>query len=154
MMAKSSAIIETAIAIWSTAVLDTAVTDASRQLYTGQFQRSSAGTPPADLPTKFRDELCKSIVALISCTSIKIDVRSFASFPGGAAPPPVTADGEFDSANFGQYTTPQQNEIVVVRAAVEIPVLVSLLSPRQTNLANGNRLIMGTATFRAEPFGS
>lgn len=148
------AIIETAIAFWSTTVLDTAVADASRRLYTGQFQQSNATVAPSELPTKFRDELCKNIVAMFSCASIKVDVRTYTSFPSAAAAPPVTPSGQFDSANFGQFMSPQQNDIVVVRAAVEIPILVSLLSPRQTNLANGNRLIMGTAAFRAEPFGS
>jgi hypothetical protein len=41
---------------------------------------------------------------------------------------------------------------VVVRAAVEIPIRVSLLNPNQANLKNGNRLVMGTSTFRTEPF--
>lgn len=147
------AIIETAIAFWSATVLDTAVTDASRRLYTGQFQQANATAQASDLPTKFRDEVCKSIVALFSCASIKIDVRPYDAFPNQAAVFPVTPAGDFDAANFGQYQSPGSDKIVVVRAAVEIPVFVSLLSPKQTNLRNGNRLIMGTATFRTEPFG-
>lgn len=153
-LALMFAIIETALAFWSATVLDTAVTDASRRIYTGQFQQANATAQPADLPTKFRDEVCKSIVALFSCASIKIDVRSYDSFPSQRAALPVTPEGDFDAANFGRYMSPGPNKIVVVRAAVEIPVFVSLLSPKQTNLRNGNRLIMGTATFRTEPFGS
>lgn len=146
------AIIETALAFWSMTALDTAVADASRRIYTGQFQQANATTPPAELPTKFRDEVCKNIMALFACTSIKTDVRVYDSFDGQALGAPVTASKQFDTANFGQYTRPGKDKIVVVRAAVEIPVFVSLLSPRQTNLANGNRLIMGIAAFRTEPF--
>jgi Flp pilus assembly protein TadG len=147
------AIIETALTFWTTQVLETAVSNASRQIYTGQFQSANAGTTdPAQLATKFRDEICKSIVALFSCGDIKVDVRSFASFPSQNAAPPITADRQFDSANFGKYESPGANQIVVVRAAVEYPVFVSLLNPNQANLADGNRLLMGTATFRTEPY--
>jgi Flp pilus assembly protein TadG len=147
------AIIETALTFWTTQVLETAVSNASRQIYTGQFQTANTGTTdPTQLATKFRDEVCKSIVALFTCSSVKVDVRSFASFPGQNAPPPITADKQFDSANFGTYQSPGANQIVVVRAAVEYPVFVSMLNPNQANLANGNRLLMGTATFRTEPF--
>jgi Flp pilus assembly protein TadG len=152
-LAVMFAIIETALSFWTTQVLETAVTDAARRIYTGQFQQQNAATQAAELPTKFRDELCKSIVALFSCANIKTDVRTFASFPNSAAPPPITPEGEFDTENFGQYQSPGPNQIVVVRAAVEYPVFVSLLNPNQSNLKNGNRLIMGTATFRTEPFG-
>jgi hypothetical protein len=41
---------------------------------------------------------------------------------------------------------------VLVRVAVEYPVFATLLNPNQANLTNGKRLIMGTATFRNEPF--
>jgi Flp pilus assembly protein TadG len=147
------AIIETALTFWTTQVLETAVSNASRQIYTGQFQTANTGTTdPTQLATKFRDEVCKSIVALFACSSVKVDVRSFASFPSQNAAPPITTDKQFDSANFGKYEAPGANQIVVVRAAVEYPVFVSMLNPNQANLANGNRLLMGTATFRTEPF--
>ena len=77
--------------------------------------------------------------------------------PGQKPQKPITADGQFDSANFGKYEPPGANQIVVVRAAVEYPVFVSLLNPNQSNLQNGNRLIMGTAAFRTvtlRPIGS
>ena len=83
---------------------------------------------------------------------IQIDVRLFTSFPGQKPQMPITSDGQFDAANFGKYEPPGANQIVVVRAAVELPVYVSLLNPNQANLKNGNRLIMGTAAFRTEPF--
>jgi Flp pilus assembly protein TadG len=146
------AIIETALTLWTTQVLETGVGNASRRIYTGQFQQDNAATDPTLIAGKFRDEICKSIVALITCDKIQIDVRTLASFPGQKPQKPITADGQFDSANFGKYEPPGANQIVVVRAAVEYPVFVSLLNPNQSNLQNGNRLIMGTAAFRTEPF--
>src|SRR4051812_34291210 len=146
------AIIETALTLWTTQVLETGVGNASRRIYTGQFQQDNAATDPTLIAGKFRDEICKSIVALITCDKIQIDVRTLASLPGQKPQKPITADGQFDSANFGKYEPPGANQIVVVRAAVEYPVFVSLLNPNQANLQNGNRLIMGTAAFRTEPF--
>lgn len=148
------AIIETALTLWTTQVLDTGVTNASRRVYTGQFQQDNAAeTNMAVLAQKFRDEVCKHVVALLTCDQIKIDVRALDAFPNSNPPPPITADGKFDSDNFGKYESPGANKIVVVRAAVEYPVFVSLLNPNAANLKNGNRLLLATATFRTEPFG-
>lgn len=147
------AIIETALTFWTTQVLETAVSNASRQIYTGQFQTAnSTTTDPSQLATKFRDEVCKSIVALFTCDKIQIDVRSADAFPGSKPSSPLT-NGAIDPAKFGKYEPPAPNKVVIVRAAVEWPVFVSLLNPNQANLANGNRLLMGTATFRTEPYG-
>jgi Flp pilus assembly protein TadG len=146
------AIIETALTLWTTQVLDTGVTNAARRIYTGQFQQENAATTdPNQLATKFRDEICKNVMALLTCDKIKIDVRAFDSFPDKNAPPPIK-DGQFDQENFGKYESPGANKIVVVRAAVEYPVFVSLLNPNAANLQNGNRLLLATATFRTEPF--
>jgi len=41
---------------------------------------------------------------------------------------------------------------VLVRVAVEYPVFSTLMNLNQANLANGKRLLMGSATFRNEPF--
>jgi Flp pilus assembly protein TadG len=144
------AIIETALGLWTSTVLDTAVTDASRRIYTGQFQQANAAVNPQDMPAKFREELCKSIVALFTCSSIKTDVRVLTSF--GASVEPVTKDGAFNPA-FGAYQPPGANQIVLVRAALEFPIFLSLLYPNQTNLTNGKRLFVATAAFRTEPFG-
>ena len=68
-------------------------------------------------------------------------MRAFDTFPNSNAPPPITPDGQFDTANFGKYESAGANQIVVVRAAVEYPVFVSLLNPNAANLKNGNRLL-------------
>ena len=87
-------------------MLDTGITNASRRIYTGQFQQDNSSTKPEDLPTKFRDEICKNIVALLTCDKIKVDVRALGSFPDKNPPPPITAEGQFDSDNFGKYESP------------------------------------------------
>ena len=145
------AILETALVFWSTQVLETAVANASRTIYTGQFQ-STNNENASDIRDKFKAEVCKHVKALFPCDSpaVRVDVRRFT--PG--TPPPEVIDKDTKKINesaFG-YQATTASDIVLVRVAVEYPVFVSMLNSNQSNLANGKRLIMGSATFRNEPF--
>ncbi|WP_188312086.1 TadE/TadG family type IV pilus assembly protein [Salinarimonas soli] len=154
-------ILEVSLAFWTSQVMESMIADASRQIYTGQFQlqASNQGKSAAQLAEAFKDMICGTEVKdgqkvnrlpLFDCHGkLKIDVRSYSAFPG-AITPPVT-NGALDTSSF-TYQNSQPNEIVVVRAALEYPVFVSLLNTNQGNLANGNRLLMATATFRNEPY--
>ncbi len=147
------AIIETAIIFWSSQVLETAVADASRKIYTGQFQSENSGmTDPQLIAEKFREEVCARVVALFSCSSmIEVDIRSFGdTFPNQPLPLPVD-EGNFDTSSFG-YMNSGPGEIVVVRAAMQYPIILSIMNSAQANLNNGKRLIMASAAFRNEPF--
>jgi pilus assembly protein Flp/PilA len=147
------AIIETALALWATQVLDTGVTNASRRVYTGQFQQGNIKDKDnkAELARKFKEEVCNNVKALLNCAKMTIDVREAGAF-GGAPPQSPLTDGAIDPAKFGTYEHPGANRVVVVRVAVEYPVFVSLLNPNQANLSNGNRLLMASTAFRTEPF--
>lgn len=141
------AIIETAMVFFSNQVLETAVADASRLIFTGQAQ--AGGFDGA----RFKDEICNRVPALFDCNSmVRIDVKTFTSFGGASVPPPVT-DGKLDSGGFG-FQPGKAGDIVVVRAAMEYPVYVSILNPNMANLSGNKRLVMATATFRNEPFGN
>ena len=145
------AILETALVFWSTQVLETAVANASRTIYTGQFQ-STYDQSASDIRDKFTGEVCKNVKALFPCDSpaVRVDVRRFT--PG--TPPPAVIDPntkQIDESAF-TYQATKASDIVLVRVAVEYPVFVSMLNSNQSNLANGKRLIMGSATFRNEPF--
>lgn len=145
------AIIETALIFWTTQALENAVSDASRRIYTGQFQQAAGGRSSAQLAEAFREDICDSIVALFDCNgSLAIDIRSFPDFPGAALSPPVN-EGNFDASDFG-YEATGPDDIVVVRAALAYPVILAIMNPAQINLNNRRRLIMATAAFRNEPF--
>jgi Flp pilus assembly protein TadG len=143
------AILETALMFFTTQVLETAVFKASRLIYTGQFQSTSDQTA-ADIGAKFKAELCKNVITIVSCNSpeVRVDVRTFK--PGDTLPK-VIADGKVNETGFG-YQTTKASEIVLVRVAMEYPVVVPMLNALAANLGNGKRLIMATATFRNEPF--
>jgi Flp pilus assembly protein TadG len=147
------AIIETALVFWSNSVLENAVADAARRVYTGQFQTDNkAITNSTDLANTFKTNVCSRVAALFDCTGkLKVDIATFTSFPAGVPNPinPVTKTFTMTSSNY-QAVGPDQ--IVVVRAAFEHKVYTGFMNPSLSNLANGNRVIMASAVFKSEPF--
>ena len=147
------AIIETALIFWSSQVLETAVANASRRIYTGQFQTANSGlSDPQEIAEIFRNEVCDNVVALFDCRArVRVDIQRFpGGFPASGLPLPVN-DGNFDASDFG-YQPSGPGEVVVVRAAMPYPVIMSLMTPSMSNLNGNQRLIMASAAFRNEPF--
>lgn len=148
------AIMEAALVFWTGQVLEEAVNQASRTLYTGGFQQSMVNTAPGDVPGKLKEELCRRVKGLLDCSKIKIDVQTSTQFPNGV-PQPIVTDGEgrrrLDPA-FGQYNKPLPYQITVVRAAIEYPVYMPLMGANTSNLTGSKRLIMGSAVFRTEQY--
>src|ERR687897_647745 len=68
------AILEGALVFWANQVLGTAVTDASRELYTGRFQQGTSSVPQADLAERFHQEVCGRVGRLFNCSNLKVDV--------------------------------------------------------------------------------
>ncbi|AWB21336.1 pilus assembly protein [Methylobacterium currus] len=154
-----AAITETALAFFAAQVLDNAVSGASRQLYTGQFQaaRATDPPPPADTTTqqaalkKFKDAICKSQVAIFSCSSVKVDVLTLSDGDSFTPTSPINAGSRSWRTDFGtQYQDPGPGQIVIVQAAVEFPVFFGFLNPN--TLSNGKRVLQSTVAFRTEPF--
>ena len=145
------AILEIALVFWSTQVLETAVANASRQIYTGQFQSDStnANKTSAELAAAFKQNLCANITALFKCSDVFVDIRNLSSF-SSATPPPVVVNGRFNAGAFG-YENIGQRQIALVTAAMEYPTFLPLLTG-SGSLSNGNRVIMATAAFRTEPY--
>ena len=147
------AILEASLGFWTTQALETAVANASRQIYTGQFQKDpkNANQSASQLAANFKNAVCNNIMALFNCdTMLKVDVRTFTSFQNASVSSPISG-GAFDSSGFG-YQSPGPDQIVIVRAALEYPIIVPIT--KFGNLSNGNRLIMASAAFRTEPFPS
>ena len=147
------AILEIAMVFWSSQVLETAVAAAARQIYTGQFQsdpaNSSSSNTAAQLATKFKTALCANVTAVFDCSTIAVDIRNF-SYGSGNTAPSVVTNGAFDAGAF-TYQKIGPNEIALVTAAMEYPTFVKMLSGTP-GLTSGNRIIMATTTFRAEPY--
>lgn len=148
---------ETALAFWSNQLLETALTDTSRLLYTGQFQQSNSGTTDtATLLNKLRDEFCKvdgkPRSTTFTCANVKLNVTTPAQFAGSKPPSPVD-NGDWRSGFGTSYANAKAGDIVVVQAAVKFPIYFgSLLNPNQGSFSDGSRLLQATTAFRTEPF--
>ncbi|HEY8565126.1 MAG TPA: TadE/TadG family type IV pilus assembly protein [Beijerinckiaceae bacterium] len=146
------AIMETALVFWSGQVLEVAVADASRALYTGTFQNDANNASNA--ATKFKENICTKAGALIpNCTTtgLYVDVRVLPKFGASSSIPPVLVNKEINTAAFG-YTKPEARQVVLVRAAAVLPVYASQLTPGLANLSSGRRLVLATSAFMTEPF--
>lgn len=151
------AIIETALVFFAGQALETGVADASRLIMTGQAQQSDWGSgSPGTASTlaqkmkEFRCQICDKAGALIDCNDIKFDVRKADTFAGAQAG--VTPDeGAVDTSGFA-FAPGGPGDIMVIRAVYEYPLYVPLMNAALSNLDGGKRLLVGTATFRNEPF--
>lgn len=139
------AILETCLVFLTGQALETAVTDASRLIFTGQAQTASFDA------AKFKTEVCKRLTTLVNCSSdVYIDVRSFDSFTAASIPQP-TLNGDLVTNNL-QFSPGTAGKIVVVRAFLAYKIYTTILSPNLANLSGNKRLIMATASFRNEPY--
>ena len=142
------ALFETALVFFAGQVLENAVQDSGRLVYTYQ------GNTP--LPqTTFTDDFCPRIAVLFTCGDVGIDLQSY---PPGTAIPTVSP---YDGA--GNVTTPLvwnpppvgSPNTVVLRAFYKWPLVVTGLGYNIANVnrgaTNSKRLLVAAAGFRIEP---
>jgi len=142
------AIIETALVFFAGQVLETGTQDTGRLLYTSQVQANGM------LQANFKQTLCNSVAAILSCNNLYVDVRSY---PAGTA---ITITDPIDSScNFVNnfvYQPPAlgSDATVVVRAFYQWPLFVTGLGYNMTNVgcgtSNSYRLLAATAAFRPQ----
>lgn len=146
------AILELAMIFWSTQTLESAVANAARQIYTGQFQTSSSNQnkTSAQLAAAFKTAVCNNVTSLFDCPNqVSVDIRNASTFSGATPPSPVS-NGAYDASSY-TYQAIGPNQIGIVTASFQYTTIVKMLAST-TTLANGNRLIMATSTFRTEPY--
>ena len=142
------AIFQTSMVHITGQVLQTAVTDASRLVMTGQAQNSGM------TKAQFKTEICKRVTAMFNCENLlQLDVQT----PTGgwsaatiAAPPVV--NGAIDPTQLTTFNLGTQGSIVVVRAMIAYPIVVPLVGQSFVNLAGNKLLIMASAAFQNEPY--
>lgn len=153
------AIIETALMLWTSQVLEESLSQASRSLVTGQSRTLYTGATGAINAAKFRDNVCaRAPMKLIDCSKLYVDVRVYNSFStagsGTSSSNPI-AGGKLDTSGF-TYTQPQGSDIVVVRAVLDYKLFLGAwagwASGALANLGQGRSGIVVSTAFRAEPF--
>ncbi|GLS45011.1 hypothetical protein GCM10007884_30000 [Methylobacterium brachythecii] len=152
-----AAIIQWGFIIWAQMNLDTVVENATRSLFTGSFQTANPGViDPATALAKLKSSLCGSgataTPTLFSCGSIKINVAPSTNFSSGSYANAYNSSTKTIDPNFEGYTCAKPRQIVVVTAAVTVPVFFGKLLPGLTGMADGSYLLRSTNVFRTEPY--
>jgi Flp pilus assembly protein TadG len=142
------AIIQTALVFLAQQTLETVTASAARLILTGQAQSQGL------TQTTFKNAVCADVVALFNCASgININVQTFSSF-SNVSTPTLISNGQFQNNNF-VFQPGGPGDIVVVQIMYQWPIFVNLLgSTGLANLGNNDRLLVATAAFRNEPYGS
>ena len=140
------ALIETMLVFFATFTLENGVSEAARDIRTGQAQ--AANFTQQD----FRNSICDEVGFMLDCgASMEFDVRTFDGFGNVQMPPPLNDQGEFQT-NF-VFDPGDEGDVVVVRVFYSYPVMLPIIGSGMANMAGQNRLLVASAVFRNEPFG-
>lgn len=160
-IALITACLENALVYWQQEILQQAVVEAGRQIYTGKFQTANSGTTDtATLVKNFRTAVCTqnngaARLTIFNCANVRISVTQASSLAGATPVSPTSVDGNgvktWNTA-FQSYTCAGASAIMVVQAAVDIPVFFPLLGSPGLRLPNGRRVIQAATVIKAEPY--
>ncbi|MBE7197835.1 MAG: pilus assembly protein [Parafilimonas terrae] len=160
-LALLTACLENGLVSWQQEILQQAVVEAGRQIYTGKFQTANSGvTNQTTLMNNFRTALCTRPdgtprTTIFTCANVRISVTSASDFASAApvSPTAPNATGASDwNASFASYTCGGASAIMVVQAAVDIPVYFTFLGSQSPTLPNRRRVIQAATVFKVEPY--
>ncbi len=144
------AIIETGIVFFAGQVIETAIQDSGRLLYTHQAQDSNMTA------AQFKADVCSRVTVLMSCAGVDIDVQYYPAGTTITITDPIDAGGNYNSAALGYVTAPRGSTgTIVARAFYQWPLIVTGLGYNVANIGRGSstskRLLAGTIAFHVEP---
>lgn len=141
------AILEQGLVFFAEFSLEHNVAQAARQIRTGEvLDQSITGA-------QFKNDLvCPELAGMLTCSKLSVDVRTFATFAdiAGNLTDPVDGNNEFQPVN--NWEPGVQLSVMVVRAFYEWEMITPAVFTQMGTLANGNRLLAASMTFRNEPF--
>jgi Flp pilus assembly protein TadG len=163
-------IMETGIMYFGQFALQNAVTQASRQIRTGQAQGTTASTTAtcsggsggsgsggayANSGEWFKDQVCCGISSMLSCSNLHVNVQNYSGGFGasGAAFSNPQVGGLYVAAT-DSYSPGSACDVVLVRATYTWSVVTPVLSWFLVNMAGNAHLLASTTAFRNEPYGS
>jgi Flp pilus assembly protein TadG len=140
------ALIETGMVFFAGQVLETAVQDSGRLIYTSQ----------ATLQADFKQKVCDRVKVLMDCSVLYIDVRSYPAGTAFTITDPIDSSGNFIGTDF-VYQPPaagNTDSTVVVRSFYQWPLFVTRLGYDIANIGRGStsskRLLAATSAFRPQ----
>jgi Flp pilus assembly protein TadG len=141
------AALQLSIMFFAGQILQSATTNAGRQLMTGQAQ--TAGLSAA----QFGQLVCKPISSLFNCSNMMVDVESASSFATVNTAPPVLTFSNGKVTNTWPYSPGAAGTVVIVKVLYDWPVF----GPAGLGLSNqpdGGHLLIAVTVFKNEPFPS
>ncbi len=139
-------LLEICVLFIMSAILEHGISEASRQIRTGQLQDNGLGQ------VAFKNAICSELFDLLACDSkLRLDVKTFASFADSQDPGVLDINGDLDDSGF-EFSPGGANDIVVVRVFYEWNLLTPILSAPLANMSGSRRLLQSTVAFRNEPF--
>lgn len=139
----------TSLIYFTSQALDSAVQRSARVMITGAAQK--AGTTK----TAYKTQVCNNLPTYMKCSRLFVDVRKASTFASmDLSAPTLTIDVNGNVTNSGSYETIAKGEKGLVRLAY---VWYAGTGPNGLDLSNttgGNRILIATSVFMAEPFGS
>jgi len=146
------AIIEAGLVFFAQFTLQNAVSDAARQIRTGQMQGNSAASKSA-----FRTAICNGIAPLMACNgNLLVDVEAFNGYSGVTYQDPLQGTNGKLNAGLNNYNVGTACSVVLVRAFYTWPIWAPGMAWFLYNMtdASGNKahLVSGAAAFRNEPY--
>ena len=139
------ATLEATAVFFASVSLETGAAEASRLVRTGQVQLQGLTRE------HIRNQICDAM--FMGCDDrMQIDVRRFDSFTDVDFTDPLTADGDLRTDLMFQPGGP--GDIVLVRVFYTWDIVTPVIGNALSNMADGHRLLISSAAFRNEPFGS
>lgn len=138
------AILETCLVFLAQEVLQSATNQAARLIMTGQAQSQNLSA------AQYQQKVCGLASALFTCSGLYVNVKTFASFSSMTQPSPLQ-NGKFQSTNMN-FSMGGPGDIEMVQVFYQWPVILAPLGFDLSNMNGSNRLLVGTAVFRNEPY--
>jgi Flp pilus assembly protein TadG len=141
--------VQTSIVFFAQQCLETTSEKTSRELVTGEAQ--AAGMSQGD----FAKIACNNLPAFMNCNNLMIDVQTADSFADvDTSTPTLTYDKNGKVVQNWQFDPGGPGSIVVMRTMYMLPVVGGPLGFDLSNMTGGRRLLIATAVFKSEPYGS
>lgn len=147
LLATVIAAFETSIFLFAQQALQNAAVAAGRLFLTGQGQNSGI------TQTQLTNTICPLIQPLFNCSSLIVNVQSYASFSSASASAPqLTFNAQGQVTNSWSFDLGTPGQVMVVQLIYQWPVVGGPLGFSLANLGNGTAEIMGVSSFRVEPY--
>ena len=137
---------EVGITYSADAMLQSAVTNAARQIRTGEVELAGENSNP----DAFRARVCNGLTVLVACdANLKIEVRPFSSAANSSCTNPRQSDGNFRPA-FG-YNPGTAGDFVLVCAYYKWDTFTPGLG-KAMSATTGGFILQASAAVRNEPY--